>query len=100
MWRPKPFPPPGFVDRLGERLSLDRVFRAAEAQCRGAKGTPGSLEIGIEIAASGEFKLHHEGDIAGTSATGCVENYLYDELHFSPASGPSDLDVTLRIEGP
>ncbi len=98
--RDKPFPPSDFVDRLDDRVALDRIVRAAEALCRGVSGTPGTLDVGIGIAASGEFKLHLSGDIGGTSAAACVENLLYDELHFSAANGPSHLDVTLRIEGP
>lgn len=95
-----PYPPEGFVDRLDERIALDRVFRAAEVRCRSAEGAPGFLEVGISIDPKGEFKLELKGDLLGTSAAGCVEDSLYEQLKFTPAKARSYLDVRLRLEAP
>jgi hypothetical protein len=93
-------PPEDFVDRLDERIALDPTLRAAEARCATLDGTPGTARVGVVIGPSGAFRLALSGDMTGTTAAGCLEDFLYENLRFSPAPAGSDLDVTLRLKGP
>lgn len=96
----EPYPPPTWADRLDERIILDPVFRDTEKRCRGVAGTPGTVGVAVAIASSGAFELQLDGDMQGTTAAGCVEDYLYDHLRFAAAGERSNLDVHLKLEGP
>jgi hypothetical protein len=95
--RDVPFPAIEFTDRLEERTKQAGTIARAQAECGHVADEPGSVTVRVIIEPKGDFTLRSDGGLLGTSAVACVEDFLYRELQFRPASAVSRLQLKIDL---